>query len=35
MKNLFFIITAFALGMVTTIGPAAKANNIILLSAKL
>ena len=28
MKNLFFIITAFALGMVTTIGPAAKANNI-------
>ena len=28
MKNLFFIITTFALGMVTTIGPAAKANNI-------
>lgn len=28
MKNPFFIITAFALGMVTTIGPAAKANNI-------
>lgn len=28
MKNLFFIITAFAIGMVTTIGPAAKANNI-------
>ena len=30
MKNLFFIITAFAIGMVTTIGPAAKANNITL-----
>lgn len=28
MKNLFFIITAFALGMVSAIGPAAKANNI-------
>lgn len=28
MKNLFFIITTFALGMVSAIGPAAKANNI-------
>ena len=28
MKNLFFIITAFALGMVSAIGPSAKANNI-------
>ena len=28
MKNLFFIITAFALSMVSAIGPAAKANNI-------
>lgn len=28
MKNLFFIITVFALGMVSAIGPAAKANNI-------
>lgn len=28
MKNLFFITTAFALGMVSAIGPAAKANNI-------
>lgn len=28
MKNLFFIITAFAIGMVSAIGPSAKANNI-------
>lgn len=28
MKNLFFIITAFALSMVSAIGPSAKANNI-------
>lgn len=28
MKNLFFIITAFALGMVSAIDPSAKANNI-------
>lgn len=28
MKNLFFIITAFALGMVSAIGPSTKANNI-------
>ncbi len=28
MKNLFFIITAFALGMVSATGPSAKANNI-------
>lgn len=28
MKNLFFFITAFALGMVSAIGPSTKANNI-------
>ena len=28
MKNLFFIIAAFALGMVSAIGPSTKANNI-------